>query len=116
MTLLSVLQAFLRDPNTAVLADKASISYIPTLTTINEPTAIIKHLQAQGRQLKKNSESVLDAVEGSNALYLDTETTLEFVTSGGAYLPGLDDNFLADRIVTLPLVSFPKRELELQGC
>lgn len=105
MTLLSIYQQFLRSPNTSVLADNAALYYIPTLTTISESTAILKHLQAQGRQLTKKSEKALDAIEGANALYLDTETTIEFLSGGGAYLPGLDDNFLAERTVTLPLVS-----------
>lgn len=104
MALLPVFEAFLRDPNASALADGASISYIPTLTTINEPTAIVRHLQAQSRQLKKNVEKTIDSIEGSNGLYADVETVIEFLTSGGAYLPGLDDNFLADKIVTIPLV------------
>lgn len=104
MALQAVFEAFLRNPTTAVLADDASISYIPTLTTINEPTAILRHLQAQSRQLKKNVEKTIDVVEGGDGLYIDTETALEFVTGGGAYLPGLDDNFLADKTATLPLV------------
>ncbi|KAF2099587.1 hypothetical protein NA57DRAFT_25417, partial [Rhizodiscina lignyota] len=103
MSLLSIYQQFLRTPNTSVLADNAAIYYIPTLTTINEPAAIIRHLQAQGRQLKKKSETALDAIEGASGLHLDTETTIEFISGGGAYLPGLDDNFIADKIVTLPL-------------
>jgi hypothetical protein len=33
------------------------------------------------------------------------DTAFEFISSGGPYLPGLDDNFLADRTVYLPIVS-----------
>ena len=36
---------------------------------------------------------------------MDVEITIEFLTGGGAYLPGLDDNFVADRVVTFPMVS-----------
>ncbi len=46
----------------------------------------------------------MDAIESDNALCLEVDTTLEFLTGGGAYLPGLEENFLADRIVTLPIV------------
>ena len=46
-------------------------------------------------------------VEGRHALSVDVETTLEFLNGGGAYLPGLDDNFVADRTVTFPMVSVP---------
>lgn len=47
---------------------------------------------------------MLHCIESENEICLDVETTLEFVTGGGAYLPGLDDNFLADRVVTFPIV------------
>lgn len=46
----------------------------------------------------------MDTVEASNALMAEVETTLEFVNDGGAYLPGMDDNFLADRILTVLIV------------
>ncbi|OCL11737.1 hypothetical protein AOQ84DRAFT_437484 [Glonium stellatum] len=104
MSLSAKYQQFLANPSTAALAEKASIHYITTLTTINEPTAIIKHLSAQSKQLEKKSEKVLSAIESSNGLCLDVETTLEFIFGGGAFLPGLDDNFLADRTVTFPVV------------
>lgn len=48
---------------------------------------------------------MLNCIESEDEICLDVETTLEFVTGGGAYLPGLDDNFLADRVVTFPIVS-----------
>lgn len=105
MTLTAQYQRFIASPSTEVLADGAVLSYIPTLTTLREPTAILKHLSAQAKQLKKKGEKVLNAIESSDSVCLDIETTLEFVTSGGAYLPGLDDNFLADRVVSFPVVS-----------
>ena len=97
-------QQFLSSPSAAALSDQASIIYVPTLTTITEPNAILKHLVAQAKLLKKKSEKVLSAVEGDHGICLDIETTIEFVAGGGTYLPGLDDNFLADRIVTFPMV------------
>ena len=114
MSLSAKYQRFLANPSTAVLAEKASIHYITTLTTINEPTAIIKHLSAQAKQLEKKSEKLLSAIESSNGLCLDVETTLEFISGGGAFLPGLDDNFLADRTVTFPVVRF-RRSLGSRG-
>ncbi len=105
MSLQSLYQAFLAAPSAAALAEGASFNYITTLTTVNEPAAIIKHLAAQQHALKKKQEKVISSIESSDAICLDVETTLEFVTSGGAYLPGLDDNFLADRAVTFPIVS-----------
>ena len=105
MSLQSLYQGFLANPSASALAEAASFNYITTLTTIHEPAAIVKHLAAQNKELRKKQENVIGSIESSDAVCLDVETTLEFVSSGGAYLPGLDDNFLADRVVTFPVVS-----------
>jgi hypothetical protein len=105
MSLQQVYTAFLASPSTAQLADNASIHYVPTLTTIAEPAAIIKHLSTQAKLLTKKVEKPLSVVEGRNSLCLEVETTIEFIAGGGAYAPGLDDNFLSDKLVTLPVVS-----------
>lgn len=104
-TLRAKYEAYLAAPSTGALAEAASIHYVPTLTTINEPTGILKHLAAQQKLLKKKSERILSAIESSNGLCVDTETTIEFIAGGGAILPGLDDNFLSDKVVILPMVS-----------
>ncbi|KAF6236558.1 hypothetical protein HO173_005339 [Letharia columbiana] len=103
-SLKSVYQSFLASPNASALNNDASLNYITTLTTINTAAAIIKHHAAHQKVLTKKEEKVLSCIEGRDALCLDVETTLEFITGGGAYLPGLDDNFLADRVVTFPMV------------
>ena len=97
-------QTFLASPSAAALASNASLSYITTLTTVNTSAAIAKHLSTQQRIVRKKEEKILTTIESSDALCLDVETTIEFVGGGGAYLPGLDDNFLYDRVVTFPLV------------
>ncbi|KAF2187006.1 hypothetical protein K469DRAFT_705554 [Zopfia rhizophila CBS 207.26] len=104
MSLSAKYQAFLARPSSGALAEHASLHYITTLTSINEPAAIIKHLSVQEKLLKKKGEKVLSTVESANGLCLDVETTLDFIAGGGAYLPGLDDNFVADRTVTFPMV------------
>jgi hypothetical protein len=104
MTLLEVYNQFLRSPTTSVLADGVAINYVPTLTTINEPNALIKHLAAQAKLFTKKAEKVISVVEGPNSLSAEMETTIEFVAGGGALLPGMDDNFLADKIVVFPMV------------
>lgn len=96
---------FLDAPSTALLSENASLHYITTLTTFNGPAEIVKHLKTQSVHIKKKEEKFLDVVEGQNAVAVEVETTMEFITSGGSYLPGLDDNFLADRTVTFPIVS-----------
>ncbi|KAF2238065.1 hypothetical protein EV356DRAFT_479876 [Viridothelium virens] len=104
MSLSDKYHQFLSSPTTVALSDQASIIYIPTLTTITEPNTILKHLAAQEKLLKKKNEKVLSTIESDNGVCLDIETTIEFVRGGGTYLLGLDDNFLADRTVTFPMI------------
>jgi len=106
MSLSAKYQAFLASPSQAALAPHASLHYVTTLTSINEPAAIFKHFSVQEKLLKKKEQKVLSKVEGAQEICLDVETTIEFVAGGGAYLPGLDDNFVADRTVVFPMVSF----------
>lgn len=105
MALQDTYKQFLTAPNTSFLADNASLHYITTLVTVNGSSEILKHLAGQVRHLKKSEEKFLDVVEGRNSLAVEVHTTIEFIAGGGAYLPSLDDNFLADRTVTLPIVS-----------
>jgi hypothetical protein len=104
MALQAAYKQFLAAPNPSLLASNASLHYITTLVTFNGSSEIIKHLNGQSHELKKKEEKFLDVVEGSNALAVEVHTTIEFVTGGGSYLPGLDDNFLADRTVNFPIV------------
>lgn len=104
MALQSTFKQFLAAPNPTFLADNASLHYITTLVTHNTSAEIIKHLGSLTRQLKKKDEKFLHVIESEDALAVEVETTIEFLTGGGAYLPGLDDNFLADRTVTFPIV------------
>lgn len=107
MTLQAAYQQFLAAPNSSLLADDATLHYITTTTAFQGATDIIKHLALQRSQVKKKKEDVLTAIEGHAALALELDTAFEFVLSGSTYLPGLDDNFLADRAVNIPIVSQP---------
>jgi hypothetical protein len=104
MSLQAAYKQYLAAPNSSFLADNATLHYVTTLTTVHGPTEIIKHLNSQSKKLKKEEETI-DIVEGNNAIVAEVKTTLEFLTGGGAYLPGIDDNFLSDRVVTFPVVS-----------
>lgn len=106
MSLSAKYRAFLASPSPGALAENASLHYITTLTSIQDSPEIVKHLTVQEKMLKKKDQKILSAIEGNNGLSVDVETTLEFVAGGGAYLPGLDDNFVADRTVTFPMVCF----------
>ncbi|KAL8799931.1 MAG: hypothetical protein Q9182_005519 [Xanthomendoza sp. 2 TL-2023] len=92
------------NPNASAFAPDGSLNYITTLSTLHTIDAIAKHLSAHQKILKKKHENILNTVEGDNALCLEIETTIEFIGGGGMYLPGLDDNFLADRLVTFPII------------
>jgi hypothetical protein len=105
MALQAAYKQFLAAPNSSFLAENASFHYITTLVTVNGASGIIRHLKTQDNELKKKEEKFLDVVEGRDALAVEVHTTMEFLTGGGAYLPSLDDNFLADRVVTFPIVS-----------
>jgi hypothetical protein len=108
MSLHAIYESFLGNPDAASLAETASLKYITTLTTVNKAEIIATHLQTQNKTVvKKKAEKVIGAVEGPSALSLDVETTLEFISGGGAYLPGLE-NFVTDKIVTFPVVSQPE--------
>ncbi|EME49073.1 hypothetical protein DOTSEDRAFT_67951 [Dothistroma septosporum NZE10] len=94
---------FLQSPNTGDLASDATINYITTTTTINEPTAILKHISAQAKQVEKKNEDVLYTIEDDNGCCVETAVTLQFRAGGGAFLPGMDSNMLDEREVTFPL-------------
>ncbi|KAK7747702.1 hypothetical protein SLS62_008948 [Diatrype stigma] len=106
MALAATYKQFLAAPDASLLANDASLHYVTTTTTFKGPADIIKVIKGSNGQLKKNKEDVLYAVEGQNALAVEVDTALEFFTSGGPYLPGLDDNFLADRKVYLAVTHF----------
>ena len=110
MSLQVFYERFLASPEVGSLTETASLNYIPTLTTVNNAEPITTHLQKQHNSVvKKKSEKVIGAVEGPSALSLDVETTLEFISGGGAYLPGLE-NFVTDKVATFPAVSPPTRQ------
>lgn len=104
MALQAVYKQFLAAPSSTVLAQNASLHYITTTTSFHGPTEVMKHLNAQRNHIKKDKEDFINVIEGQNALAVQTELTLEFLDDGGAYLPGLDDQFLSDRTVYISVV------------
>ncbi|KIX01601.1 uncharacterized protein Z518_09327 [Rhinocladiella mackenziei CBS 650.93] len=109
MTLKDIYQQFLDLPNPISLSEDASLHYITTLTTISPSGSIVGHLESQNKKVVKvRSAKIVSAVEGNDALAVEVETVLEFISGGGAYLPGLE-NFVVDKIATIPtthIVSF----------
>lgn len=106
MAAVATYKQFLASPSEALLADNATLHYVPTTTSIVRPDSIISHLRLTQKQIIKKKEEILHVVQGDGAIALETDTGLEFQTSGGPYLPGLDDNFLSDRLVFLPITHF----------
>lgn len=105
----STYKQFLASPSSSLLAEKASLHYITTTTSVSGATEIIKHLNTLRKQVRIKKQEVLSVVDGQTSIAAEIETVLEFQTSGGAYLPGLDDNFLTDRIANLAIVRKPFR-------
>ncbi|KAJ5971328.1 Nucleic acid-binding OB-fold [Penicillium vulpinum] len=97
-------QRFLDNPRTAKLADDVSMIYVPTTTKFEQADNVITHVLKNAKVVKTKSNQIISAIEGSDSLCLDMETTLEFTEGGGVYLPSLDDNFLADRVATFPTI------------
>ncbi|KAJ5936637.1 hypothetical protein N7466_003087 [Penicillium verhagenii] len=93
---------FLANPRSAKVAANLTLIYVPSTTRFDGSDAVLTHLTKQTAIVKKNAENIINAIEASDSLVLDVETTLEFLEGGGAYLPSLSDNFLADRVVTIP--------------
>ncbi|RPA89882.1 hypothetical protein L873DRAFT_1795827 [Choiromyces venosus 120613-1] len=106
MSLQQTYSRFLASPSAEAFSDSPSVHYITTLITLNSTETIMKYLKREPTLIKKRVEKVLSAVETSDRLVLEVETELEFVKNGGNYLPAMDDNFLADQIVTFPIVHF----------
>ncbi|KAJ5371824.1 Nucleic acid-binding OB-fold [Penicillium concentricum] len=97
-------QRFLDNPRSAKLADDVSLIYVPTTTKFEKADNVITHALKNASIVKTTSNQIISAIEGSDSLCLDMETSLEFTEGGGVYLPSLDDNFLADRVATFPTI------------
>jgi hypothetical protein len=104
MALAAVYKQFLAAPSSSLLSEDASLHYVTTTTSHRGATDIVKHFNTSRNELKRKRDEFLSVIEGRNALAVEVDTTIEFVTSGGPYLPGLDDNFLADRSVNICVV------------
>ncbi|KAJ4297141.1 hypothetical protein N0V88_004059 [Collariella sp. IMI 366227] len=103
MALQAAYKQFLAAPSSSALANDASLHYVTTTSSFTGATDIIKHLSTVRNTIKKKKEDALFAIENHHALAVEVDTTLEFVSSGGPYLPGMDENFLSDRTVHLSI-------------
>lgn len=106
MSLQSTYLRFLSSPkSSALVKDTAALHYITTGHSVSGES-IVSHLSNQNHALEMKTEKVLAGFESMDSLALEVETVIAFKTGGGVYLPGLDDNFLADQSATFVLVGF----------
>lgn len=105
MALANAYKQFLAAPHPDLLASDASLVYVTTGTVFKGTDKISEHFKLTANKLQRQKQEPIAVVEGHNAVVLEVDTTIKFLTSGGAYLPGLDDNFISDRTVYLPVVS-----------
>lgn len=104
MTLKEIYQRFLDLPNPLSLSENVSLHYITTLNTFSSGGDIVRHLESQNKKVVKTKNArIISVVESTNALALEVETVLEFISGGGTYLPGLE-NFITDKTATIPTV------------
>ncbi|RMD42638.1 hypothetical protein DV735_g2480, partial [Chaetothyriales sp. CBS 134920] len=103
MSLIAIYERFLASPNPLSLSDNAALHYVPTLTSFTEPGPVIRHLESQSKEVvKPKSFKTINAVQGPSSVALEVDTTLEFLSGGGAYLPRLE-NLVSGRVVNLPV-------------
>jgi hypothetical protein len=113
MSLTQTYERFLASPNPLSLAEDASLHYIPTLKSFSQQGPVVKHLESQNKDVVSiKSAKTISAIEGANAVALETNTTLEFISGGGAYMPGVE-SFIIDMTATLPMVSRKPRYLTI---
>ncbi|KAI9651985.1 MAG: hypothetical protein M1831_007277 [Alyxoria varia] len=105
MDLKSHYRQFLIRPTLEALASDASIHYVPTLISVSESGDVMKHLKTQAEYLSRK-ENILNSLESGNTLCVEAETTVQFLLGGGAFLPNLDENFIADKTITFPVIHF----------
>lgn len=103
-TLLQKYQSFLARPVATQLSDNASIVYTTTAEVIQGRDALVKHFEKYNQLFAKRTDKQISVVETQDTLVYETDTLIEFRTGGGSFLPGLDDNFLADQTVNFVLV------------
>ncbi|RPA82618.1 hypothetical protein BJ508DRAFT_86508 [Ascobolus immersus RN42] len=103
-TLLQKYQSFLARPVAGHLAEDASMIYTTTADLIQGADTIIKHFSKNNQLFSKRSDKQISVVETQDTLVYETDTSIEFRTGGGSFLPGLDDNFLSDQTVNFVLI------------
>ncbi|KAK6532998.1 hypothetical protein TWF281_007164 [Arthrobotrys megalospora] len=96
---------FINSPRRDALHSQAGLHYIgSTGSSFQSGDAIINHLKKEATWYTKKEQKVLASVETQNSVVFEVSNVIEFTNGGGMLLPNLDDNFVTDQTVTLPMV------------
>ncbi|KAK6505519.1 hypothetical protein TWF481_007414 [Arthrobotrys musiformis] len=96
---------FIVSPKRDILHDQAGLHYIgSTGNSFQSGDAIINHLKREAGWYTKKEQKVLSSVETHTSVVLEISNVIEFTNGGGMLLPNLDDNFVTDQTVSLPIV------------
>ncbi|KAF3090829.1 hypothetical protein TWF569_010254 [Orbilia oligospora] len=96
---------FITSPKRDSLHNQAGLHYIgSTGSSFQSGDAIINHLKREAGWYTKKEQKILSSVESHNSVVVEISNVIEFTNGGGMLLPNLDDNFVTDQTVTLPMV------------
>ncbi|KAF3170882.1 hypothetical protein TWF106_010370 [Orbilia oligospora] len=96
---------FITSPKRDSLHNQAGLHYIgSTGSSFQSGDAIINHLKREAGWYTKKEQKILSSVESHNSVVVEISNLIEFTNGGGMLLPNLDDNFVTDQTVTLPMV------------
>ena len=100
---MDIYQAFLASPDASKLSDDVELMYVNSGRTFSSAKTVANHLRVdrQNNIQIRNSQQVIGAIEGPDRAFFDVKNTVEFVSGGGEYLPGLDE-FIVDKTITFP--------------
>ncbi|KAK6338195.1 hypothetical protein TWF730_002269 [Orbilia blumenaviensis] len=96
---------FIVSPKRQALHGQAGLHYIGSSgNSFQSGDAIINHLKKEAMWYTKKEQKILASVESHNSVVFEISNVIEFTNGGGMLLPNLDDNFVTDQTVTLPMV------------
>ncbi|GAO50687.1 hypothetical protein G7K_4809-t1 [Saitoella complicata NRRL Y-17804] len=90
-------------PQASLLADDATLQYITSGVTVTGANAIITR-RAKYRDEITVTENVIAKHVASESIVFEVAATITFTNGPGWLVPGIDDNFLFDKTIEIPLV------------
>ncbi|BFZ62041.1 hypothetical protein YB2330_003120 [Saitoella coloradoensis] len=90
-------------PQASLLAEDATLQYITSGVTVTGANAIITR-RAKDRDEITVTENVITKHIASDSIVFEVAATITFTNGSGWLVPGIDDNFLFDKTIEIPLV------------